>query len=355
MLQALPLLLAAALAPARAAALAFGGGAGLVPLDLRPALLRETLELTPVEGGACWELSAGSAAASGLLLAGPAALCSDPQKTVLRPQWKAVDTYRLGASETALRASFALPLRARKDVRSGLSAAGERDMRAWLDGAELTGAPARVRGPAAEIAAGADSGPAWVFEAELSSGAEHTLRVSYEFDIEYLDAEAEGRTYPKGAAPWITRQGAFSSGAAHPVDSVSALRRVPFALTSSYWDAAPKARVAVRVVLPKSVPETLVAAASHPASCLGRRELAFDLDAKDPGHELAFTFPQPWGGPTRLETAADWSAWKRSVGESAALTCDLSRRLLLDSGAGAQGPLRALPCLLSCDQAQARR
>ena len=366
-LRRLPLAAALAAAVVQAApasaseALVLGGGAGLIPMyGPRLKLLKETLELSPLEGMPCYEAFSDTRAAVGgaapaFLSLGPLVYCGSPGKTLVRPQWRAVDSYHVAAATDSIEVLFGLPVRTRIDAPSAqIEIPGSANFKAYVDGQEVAASSLTwLYQDRAILPGGKNQKPrtlGYRFTAKLEGGREHTIQAAYDFDIEYYDGESEGLTYAKGSPPWAPRQTAVQA-ADQNYPSVGSLRRIPYFLTvRSFWPDSPRAHISVRVDLPKALPETLALSAAYKPSCIGRHLIAFELEPNSIREDLAVSYPQPWSGPSKLETAEDWSAWKKSLGgDGVRMTCDLNRRMIFDSGAPIQARLRSESCVVSCE------
>lgn len=179
----------------------------------------------------------------------------------------------------------------------------------------------------------------YTWTASFKKGERCTLRTVYDFGVDTSNSFYSDREYASGETPWFKLKTDQSLGADRMIYYLTPLKQ---------WASPPPAWVSAVVTMPKGIPmEFAVPVRSKPV-CIGERSLFYELHGKFPDQDLEVSYPMKTPD-LKLDTAADWEAWMRSLGgPQVEMNCALLARLKKEAGPALQAVLAARKCRQSC-------
>lgn len=334
----------------------WGAGETLRPIHNKSLrVLRETLELSPIERPTCYHvLYKGRPRqppddydyrSPDFATIGPRAECAALKNAWAKfsPAWTAEAVYEISALADAADVVLGFPVHGwsadfyTPDGLNGISAPGVAAFETFIDGTPVPSPELKWLEGVGENGDRKTLGYAW--KASFQKNRRYTLRTRYQFGVDVSNAFYEGREYAKGEKPWFHTEGSWSEAS-----------RVIYYLTPlRQWAAPPPSRVSIVVTLPPGLPMVAAVPIKPKPRCVGERSLFYELRDSFPAQDLELSYPSGKTLPGRLKTPADWDAWMKTLGgPDIEMNCALLTRLKADAAPALRDILAARKCRPSC-------
>jgi hypothetical protein len=325
----------------------WGAGETLRPVQSQSLRVRtEKLKITALEDASCYDVAFSTAALARKEgeAAGPEEFgtlgrkvpCL-PAREQFKPEWSAEAVYEIEALEDAPGVLFGFPVHTWSMDLDDVPIPGAVAFRTFVGKTEL--GPTKLKWLEGIGAKKDKKVLGYTWTASFKKGERYTLRTTYDFGIDTSNSFYSDREYAKGETPWFKLK----------TDQMLGADRMIYYLTPlQQWASPPMDSVTAVVTMPKRVPmEFAVPVRSKPV-CVGERSLFFELRGRFPEAELEVSYPMEIPA-LKLETAADWEAWMRSLGgPQVEMNCALLERLKKEAGPALKGLLAARKCRQSC-------